>query len=161
MTDAPAALLLAVDSWGGVASMITLAEALRGQGVNPRVAAFSDFGDKVRGAGCGFIDFGVSVAEVMAEQNEQQPGWARNPLRTWAVLRSGLKDQARAVVTSVADAVQPGEVIVSGTLTVATATEIAGLRGGWVVSPEPGADDAEPTAGGEPVSRGAAPFPAE
>ena len=32
MTDASAALLLAVDSWGGVASMITLAESLHGLG---------------------------------------------------------------------------------------------------------------------------------
>jgi hypothetical protein len=29
-----------------------------------RVAAFSDFGDKVRAAGCEFIDLGVSAAEV-------------------------------------------------------------------------------------------------
>jgi UDP:flavonoid glycosyltransferase YjiC (YdhE family) len=85
-----------------------LAEALARPGVNTRIAAFSDFGDKVRGAGCEFIDFGVSITEVMAEQNEQQPVWARNPLRTWAVLRFGPKDQARTVVTSVADAVQPG-----------------------------------------------------
>jgi UDP:flavonoid glycosyltransferase YjiC (YdhE family) len=90
--------------------MVTLAEALRGRGVNARIAAFSDFGDKVRAAGCEFIDLGVSAAEVWAEQNAQRPGWARNPLRTWAVLRSGLK---------------------------------------------------EPPAGGEPVSRRAAPFPAE
>lgn len=155
MTDAPAALLLAVDSWGGVASMITLAEALRGQGANVRIAAFSDFGDKVRAAGCEFIDLGVSVAEVWAEQNARRPGWARNPLRTWAVLRSSLKDQARAVVTSVAGAVQPGEVIVSGTLTVATATGIAGLRGGRVVAlnPAPMTPSRLPEASLSPVSR--------
>jgi hypothetical protein len=45
MTDASTALLLAVDSWGGVASMITLAGALRAREVNARIAAFSDFGD--------------------------------------------------------------------------------------------------------------------
>jgi sterol 3beta-glucosyltransferase len=137
MTDASTALLLAVDSWGGVASMITLAEALRGQGVNARIAAYSDYGDKVRAAGFGFIDFGVSIADYQAEQNAQRPGWARNPLRTWTQLRSGLKDTALAVVTSVADAVEPGEVIVSGTLTVGTATGIAGLRGARVVALNP------------------------
>jgi sterol 3beta-glucosyltransferase len=137
MTDASTALLLAVDSWGGVASMITLAEALRGLGVNSRIAAYSDYGDKVRTAGFGFIDFGVSVADYSAEQNAQRPGWARNPLRTWTALRSGLKDTALAVVSSVADAVEPGEVIVSGTLTVGTATGIAGLCGARVVAVNP------------------------
>jgi len=137
MTDASTALLLAVDSWGGVASMITLAEALRGLGVNARIAAYSDYGDKVRAAGFGFIDFGVSVADYSAEQNAQRPGWARNPLRTWTALRSALKDTALAVVTSVAEAVEPGEVIVSGTLTVGTATGIAGLRGARVVALNP------------------------
>lgn len=79
MTDAPAALLLAVDSWGGVASMITLAEALRGRGVNARIAAFSDYGDRVHAAGFGFIDFGVSVVGYSVEQNAQRAGRDRNP----------------------------------------------------------------------------------
>ena len=137
MTDASTALLLAVDSWGGVASMITLAEALRGLGVTPRIAAYSDYGDKVRAAGFAFIDFGVSIADYSAEQNAQRPGWARNSLRTWTALRSGLKDTALAVVSSVAEAIEPGEAIVSGTLTVGTATGIAGLRGGRVVAVNP------------------------
>jgi hypothetical protein len=38
MTDT-SALLLAADSWGGVASMISLAEALHGRGVNARITA--------------------------------------------------------------------------------------------------------------------------
>jgi len=137
MTDASTALLLAVDSWGGVASMITLAEALRRQEVNARIAAYSDYGDKVRAAGFEFIDFGVSIADYQAEQNAERPGWARSPLRTWTALRSGLKDTALAVVSSVADAVEPGELIVSGTLTVGTATGIAGLRGARVVALNP------------------------
>jgi len=46
MTDVPA-LLLAADSRGGAALMITLAEALRGRGANARIAAYSDFGDRL------------------------------------------------------------------------------------------------------------------
>jgi sterol 3beta-glucosyltransferase len=155
MTNASTALLLAVDSWGGVASMITLAEALRGLGVNARIAAYSDYGEKVRAAGFGFIDFGVSIADYQAEQNAQRPGWARNPLRTWTALRSGLKDTALAVVTSVADAVEPGEVIVSGTLTVGTAIGIAGLRGARVVAlnPAPMTPSRLPEASLSPVLR--------
>jgi UDP:flavonoid glycosyltransferase YjiC (YdhE family) len=155
LTDAPAVLLLAVDSWGGVASMITLAEALRTQGVNARIAAFSDYGDKVRAAGFGFTDFGVSIAEVMAGQNARRPGWARDPLRTWTELRAGLKDTALAVVSSVADAVEPGEIIVSGTLTVGTATGIAGLRGARVVAlnPAPMTPSRLPEASLSPVLR--------
>lgn len=68
---------------------------------------------------------------------------------------SGLKETALAVVTSVADAVQPGEVIVSGTLTVATAAGIAGLRGGRVVAlnPAPMTPSRLPEAGLSPVLR--------
>ena len=137
MTDPSAALLLAVDSWGGVASMITLAEALRAREVNARIAAFSDFGDQVRAAGFEFIDLGVSVTEYWDELNSQRPGWARSPLRAWLALRLGLNEQVRTVVTRVADCVEPGEVIVSGTLTIATATGIAGLRGARVVALNP------------------------
>lgn len=155
MTDASTALLLAVDSWGGVASMITVAEALHGLGVNARIATFSDYGDKVRAAGFGFIDFGVSVADYSTEQNAQRPGWARNPLRALTALRSALKDTAVAVVSSVADAVEPGEVIVSGTLTVGTATGIAGLRGARVVAlnPAPMTPSRLPEASLSPVVR--------
>lgn len=128
------ALLLAVDSWGGVASMITLGEALRSLGVDARVATFSDYGGKVRAAGLGNVDFGVSIAGIQAKQNARRPGWARNPLRTWTELRAGLKDTALAVVSSAAGAVEPGEVIVSGALTVGTATGVAGLRGARVVA---------------------------
>ena len=56
-------LLLAVDSWGGVAMMLSLAEALRDEGVSSRVAAYSDFGDKVRAAGCDFVDLELSTAD--------------------------------------------------------------------------------------------------
>jgi sterol 3beta-glucosyltransferase len=137
MTDASTALLLAVDTWGGVASMITLAEALRAREVNARIAAFSNFGDQVRAAGFEFIDLGVSVTDYWAELNAQRPGWGRSPLRTWSALRLGMKEQVRTVVTCVAGSVEPGEVIVSGTLTIATATGIAGLRGARVVALNP------------------------
>lgn len=155
MTDASSVLLLAVDSWGGVAPMITVAEALRGQGVNARVAAFSDFGDKIRAAGCEFIDLGVSSADVWAEQDAQRPGWSRNPLRALTMVSSGLKDQAPAVATRVADSAGPGEVIVSGTLTVALAAGIAGLRGGRVVAlnPAPMTPSRLPEASLSPVLR--------
>lgn len=75
MTNA-SALLLAADSWGGVAPMITLAGALHGLGVNPRIAAYSDFSEKVRAAGCEFTDLGVSAAGFWAELNAQRPDWA-------------------------------------------------------------------------------------
>lgn len=137
MTVASTALLLAVDSWGGVLPMITLAEALRGQGVEARVATYSDFGDKVRAAGSGFVDLRLSWAAVMAGQLEQRPGWARQPVRTQLALRSILKDQARTVATSVADAAAPGEVIVSGPLAIAIASGVAGLSGGRAVAVNP------------------------
>jgi sterol 3beta-glucosyltransferase len=155
MTDASTVLLLAVDSWGGVAPMITLAGALRDQGVTVRVATFSDFGDKVRAADFGFVDLRVSWTEVMAGQNEQQTGWALNPLRALGAVRSGLKALARPVATSVADAIRPGEVIVSGTLTVAAATGIAGPHGGRVVAlnPAPMTPSRLPEASLSPVVR--------
>src|SRR3984957_9850723 len=65
-------LLLAVDSWGGVASMIALAGGLRDLGVSTRIAAYSDFGDKVRAAGCEFVDLEVSLAGWWESQNAQQ-----------------------------------------------------------------------------------------
>jgi hypothetical protein len=37
--------------------------------LNTRIAAYSDYGDKVRAAGFGFIDFGVSIADYSAEQS--------------------------------------------------------------------------------------------
>jgi sterol 3beta-glucosyltransferase len=137
MSEASAALLLAVDSWGGVASMIPLAEALRAREVNARIAAFSDFGDPVRAAGFQFIDLGVSATEYWDELNSQRPRWGRSPLRAWSALRLGLEEQVRTVVTRVADCVGPGEVIVSGTLTIASAAGIAGLRGARVVALNP------------------------
>src|ERR1019366_9526136 len=76
MTNA-SALLLAADSWGGVAPMITLAEALHGLGVNARIAAYSDFSEKVRAAGYEFTDLGVSAAGFWAGQNAQRPDCAR------------------------------------------------------------------------------------
>ena len=141
MTNA-SALLLAADSWGGVAPMITLAEALHGLGVNARIAAYSDFSEKVRAAGCEFTDLGVSAAGFWAGQNAQRPDWASNPKRTLTALRSSMKAQAPAIAASLAEAAGPGEVIVSGTLTVAL-------------------DDPEPPAAIEPDSRAAAPFPAQ
>lgn len=45
------ALLLAVDSSGGVAAMITLVGALDDLGVSARIAASSDFGDRVHAGG--------------------------------------------------------------------------------------------------------------
>src|SRR5258707_4714928 len=80
-------LLLAVDSWGGVASMIALAGGLRDLGVSTRIAAYSDFGDKVRAAGCDFVDLEVSQADWWESQNAQQSDWAKNPLRTLKALR--------------------------------------------------------------------------
>lgn len=66
-----------------------------------------------------------------------------------------MKDTALAVVASVADAVAPGEVIVSGTLTVGTATGIAGLRGARVVAlnPAPMTPSRLPEASLSPVLR--------
>ncbi|MGH3282911.1 MAG: hypothetical protein ACRDNW_27820, partial [Trebonia sp.] len=84
-------LLLAVDSWGGVASMIALAGGLRDLGVSTRIAAYSDFGDKVRAAGCDFVDLEVSLSDWWESQNAQHPDWAKNPLRTLRALRAAGK----------------------------------------------------------------------
>jgi len=135
MTNA-SALLLAADSWGGVAPMITLAEALHGLGVNTRIAAYSDFSAKVGAAGCEFTDLGVSAAGFW-EQNAQQPDRASNPMRTLTALRSTMTTQAPAIAASLAETARPGEVIVSGTLTVALATAVAGLRHGRVIALNP------------------------
>ena len=130
-------LLLAVDSWGGVASMIALAGGLRDLGVSTRIAAYSDFGDKVRAAGCDFVDLEVSLADWWESQNAQQPDWAKNPLRTLKALRAAGTADARITATRLADVVEPGEGIVSGTLTVGTATGLAALRGSQVVAVHP------------------------
>ena len=121
-------LLLAVDSWGGVAGMITLAGSLRDIGVNTRVASYSDFGDKVRAAGCDFVDLGVSLADWWAAQNAQRPGWARNPVRASAALRSGGKAQARVATARLGESVEPGEGIVSGPLSLGSAAAMAALN---------------------------------
>ena len=130
-------LLLAVDSWGGVASMIALAGGLRDLGVSTRIAAYSDFGDKVRAAGCDFVDLEVSLADWWESQNAQQSDWAKNPLRTLKALRAGGKADARATAARLADIVKPGEGIVSGTLSVDTAAGVAALRGSQVVAVHP------------------------
>jgi UDP:flavonoid glycosyltransferase YjiC (YdhE family) len=127
-------LLLAVDSWGGVSAMITLAEALRDEGVSLRVAAFSDFGDKVRAAGFDFVDLQQSATDWWAEQNEQGSDWARNPLKTLLAIRSSTKAQAHAAAALLADTVEPGEDIVTGTLSVGGAAGIAKLRNSRVVA---------------------------
>src|SRR6185437_108468 len=127
-------LLLAVDSWGGVATMITLAEALRAEGVSSRIAAYSDFGDKVRAAGCDFVDLELSTADWWAEQNAQESDWARNPVKTWLAIRKSSKDGVRATVGRLADTVERGEGIVTGTLSVASATGIAKIRSSRVVA---------------------------
>jgi sterol 3beta-glucosyltransferase len=130
-------LLLAVDSWGGVASMIALGGALGDLGVSTRIAAYSDFGDKVRAAGCDFVDLEVSLADWWEEQNTQQSDWAKHPVRTLQALRSAGKADARASITKLADTVEPGEGIVSGTLTVGSAAGVAALRGSRVVAVHP------------------------
>ena len=130
-------LLLAVDSWGGVASMIALAGGLRDLGVSTRIAAYSDFGDKVRAAGCDFVDLEVSLADWWESQNARQSDWAKNPLRTLKALRAGGKGDARATAARLADIVKPGEGIVSGTLSVGTAAGVAALRGSQVVAVHP------------------------
>lgn len=127
-------LLLAVDSWGGVATMITLAEALRDEGISSRVAAYSDFGDKVRAAGCDFVDLELSTADWWAEQNAQESDWARNPVKTWLAIRSGGKAEVRATVARLADTVEPGEGIVTGTLSVGSAVGVAKVRNSRVVA---------------------------
>jgi hypothetical protein len=131
-------LLLAVDPWGGVTSMIVLAGGLRDLGVSTRIAAYSDFGDKVRAAGCDFVDLEVSQADWWESQNAQQSDWAKNPLRTLKAMRVGGKADARATATRLADIVKPGEGIVSGTLSVGTAAGVAALRGSQLVAVHPG-----------------------
>jgi UDP:flavonoid glycosyltransferase YjiC (YdhE family) len=121
-------LLLAVDSWGGVAAMITLAGALGDNGVSARIAAYSDFGDRVRAAGCDFVDLRMSVADWWAEQNARRADWARSPVKTVVALRSGSKAQAREAAVRLADSVEPGEGIVSGALSLGTAAGLAELR---------------------------------
>jgi sterol 3beta-glucosyltransferase len=121
-------LLLAADSWGGVAAMITLAGALGDLGVSARIAAPSDFGDRVRAAGSDFVDLRMSVADWWAEQNARSADWARSTVKTFAALRSGSKEQARAAAALLADSVEPGEGIVSGPLSLGTAAGLAELR---------------------------------
>jgi sterol 3beta-glucosyltransferase len=129
-----AVLLLAVDSWGGVSSMITLSGALRDLGISTRIAAYSDFGDKVRAAGCDYVDLELSLS---AWWEGQQSDWAKHPLRPLQALRFQGKADARATVTRLADTVERGEAIVSGTLTVGSATGVAKLRGSRVVAVHP------------------------
>ena len=117
--------------------MIALAGGLRDLGVSTRIAAYSDFGDKVRAAGCDFVDLEVSQADWWESQNAQQSDWAKNPLRTLKALRAGGKADARATATRLADIVKPGEGIVSGTLSVGTAAGVAALRGSQVVAVHP------------------------
>jgi UDP:flavonoid glycosyltransferase YjiC (YdhE family) len=104
----PDVLLLAVDSWGGVSSMISLAGALKDLGVSTRIAAYSDFGDKVRAAGYDFVDLELSLADWWETQNAQHSDWAKNPLRTLKAVRSAGKADARATVTRLADTVKRG-----------------------------------------------------
>ena len=79
----------------------------------------------------------MSLADWWESQNAQQPDWAKNPLRTLKALRAGGKADARATAARLADIVKPGEGIVSGTLTVATAAGVAALRGSRVVAVHP------------------------
>lgn len=72
------------------------------KGVSSRVAAYSDFGDKVRAAGCDFVDLELSTADWWAEQNAQESDWARNPVKTWLAIRSGGKAEVRATVARLA-----------------------------------------------------------
>ena len=148
-------LLLAVDSWGGVAMMLSLAEALRDEGVSSRVAAYSDFGDKVRAAGCDFVDLELSTSDWWAEQNEKESDWARNPFKALMAIRSGGRADASATVARLADTVEPGEGIVTGTLTVASATGVAKLRNSRVVAvhPAPMTPSRLPEASLMPVTR--------
>ena len=127
--------------------MIALAGGLRDLGVSTRIAAYSDFGDKVRAAGCDFVDLEVSQADWWESQNAQQSDWAKNPLRTLKALRAGGKADARATATRLADIVKPREGIVSGTLSVGTAAGVAALRGSQVVAVHLRAP-AEPLLGG-------------
>jgi sterol 3beta-glucosyltransferase len=108
--------------------MITLAGALRDLGVSTRIITYSDFGDRVRAAGCDFVDLGISLADWWAEQNAQRADWARSPVKTWAVLRSSGKARARTMAAMLADTVKPGEGIVSGALSLGTAAGVAELR---------------------------------
>src|SRR3984885_2244555 len=117
--------------------MIALAGGLRDLGVSTRIAAYSDFGEKVRAAGCDFVDLEVSLADWWEGQNARQPDWAKNPLRTLKALRAGGKGDARATAIRLADIVKPGEGIVSGTLSVGTAVGVAGPRASQVVAVHP------------------------
>ena len=51
--------------------MISLAGALGDAGLSTRIAAYSDFGDKVRAAGCDFVDLEVSLADWWEAHNAQ------------------------------------------------------------------------------------------
>ena len=79
----------------------------------------------------------MSLADWWEGQNARQPDWAKNPLRTLKALRAAGTADARITVTRLADVVEPGEGIVSGTLTVGTATGLAALRGSQVVAVHP------------------------
>lgn len=108
--------------------MITLAASLRDLGISARIAAYSDFGGKVRAAGYDFLDLGESLEDWWAEQNAQSPDWARSPARTLLALRSGSKARMGETVTMLADSVEPGEGIVSGPISLGSAAGVARLR---------------------------------
>src|ERR1700761_9480072 len=108
--------------------MITLAGALREAGVSARIAASTDYGDKIRAAGCDFADLQMSVADWWAEQNARHPDWASSPRKTLSVLRSSSTAQATAAGARLMDLVQPNEGIVSGVLSLGTAAAVAQLR---------------------------------
>src|ERR1700733_5949047 len=135
--------------------MIALAGGLRDRGMSTRIAAYSDFGDKVRAAGCDFVDLEVSLAGWWETQNARQSDWAKNSLRTLKALRAGGKADARATATRLADIVKPGEGIVSGTLSVGTAVGLAALRGSQGVAVHPAPMTPRPLAEGtlNPVTR--------
>lgn len=116
--------------------MIALAAPLGDLGINARIAAYSDFGDKVRAAGCDFVDLGESLEDWWAEKNAQSPDWARSQVKTLLALRSG-KARMGETLTMLADSVGPGEGIVSGPISLASAAGLAKLRHSRLVALNP------------------------
>jgi UDP:flavonoid glycosyltransferase YjiC (YdhE family) len=123
-------LFIALGSWGDVAPVLAVAQALGRLGVEPRVAVATDYADRVRAAGLTAVDLGVGIETLMSGTVGR--AWVKasagGQQATVRAVREVFDVVGPRTTEVVAEAVRPGEAIVSGMMTFALGAAVAETR---------------------------------
>jgi UDP:flavonoid glycosyltransferase YjiC (YdhE family) len=128
-------VLLAVGTRGDVEPMVALGKALKSSGMPVTVVAFRDFGPFVEAAGLSFMPIDWSMTDETPQANTQSAAKVASGGRSFIRAVTGwLADIAPQVTSAEMAAVEPGDLVVAGVMSIDDAVALQEARGCIAVS---------------------------